>query len=156
MRIILKSLLIFILLSLLGALPAYSKSETKASHSKPSEIAGLISSKEGFPVIIWNREIVTLRRSVEDATAQARAEEIKKRILDLPKVAPKWNIVTVDASLENKPIKAVYVNGTFLFALHFDDVDPALGKSLEETAQEAINNLREFRKRGPNSIVCPC
>jgi small-conductance mechanosensitive channel len=98
----------------------------------------------GIPVVVWNREIVVVRAPFGSMSPGARAAAIANRVLALPSHQPEYRVDVQPTTLGEHSGALVTVNGLLAFGLLAEDADVQNGETLEQFAERAAANLREW------------
>ena len=100
-----------------------------------------VESADPATLKVWNRNIVELRAKIGESTPEERAADIKERIEQMPYPALTEEVSVVPATVANLKGMQIWVGKRNILALLPEDLDPELGQSLEQVANQAAANL---------------
>ena len=103
-----------------------------------------VEPADPFMVEVWNRPIVELRAKIGDSSPEERAADIKERIEQIPYSALADEVKAIPATLADLKGMQVWVGKRNILGLLPEDLDPELGQSVEQVANQAAYNLREM------------
>ena len=103
-----------------------------------------VESVDPVAVKVWNRTIVELRAKIGEASPEERAADIGERIEQIPYSALTDEVRAVPATLAHLRGMQIWVGKRNILGLLPEDLDPELGQSLEQVANQAAYNLREM------------
>ena len=95
-------------------------------------------------VNVWNRPIVEVRAQIGHLGPEERARDITERIEQIPFSALGDEVKAVPSTLGNLSGFQIWVGKHSILGLLPEDLDPELGQSLEQVANQAAYNLREM------------
>ncbi len=93
-------------------------------------------------VTIWNRPIVELRATIDNVTAQERAERIRQRIELLPYTALTSDVQASVTNFSGRTVAVVMVGSQLIAFILPEDLDPEAGLTLQQAGDRAVANLR--------------
>ncbi|MDF1554468.1 MAG: hypothetical protein P1P84_15460 [Deferrisomatales bacterium] len=104
-------------------------------------VAEQLDAPEPAPLVVWGRTVAVLRASYEGSSPADRAQRATARITALP---PRGDlqIVSAKTTIGSASGFIVGTGTTHLFGLMQEDLDPASGKTLEETARLSAQELK--------------
>ena len=144
---------LFLLTGALWALPA-SAQEAQNDDLTRITAQSKEDSSETFPVEFMNRQIFTVRTGFMGFTSEERAMGIRNRIkMAMEKGGD--DHVSIRPAPEGG--RLVELNGLAVFQVRPSDIDPTLGESIDEAANNAAQNLkiavREAREQGNTKVM---
>jgi small-conductance mechanosensitive channel len=107
------------------------------------------------PIDFWNRQIAIFRITVAGASPQARADQAKSRLDDLPLYARARGILLIPLTVLEHHGVAFSYDGRVLFFLSEGDLDLESGQTLDTASQSVLQNLddalaaREAERKWP-------
>ncbi len=132
---------------------------TVAQETQVADLSTLIApskqdATEASPVEFMNRPIFTIRSEFMGYTQEERAITVRDRIKSAMEKGGDDH-VSIRPTPEGG--RFIELNGLAVFQIRPSDLDPLTGESVDETAQNAAENLRiavhEARERGNSSIM---
>lgn len=106
--------------------------------------APVIAVAQGPAILsVWNRDLVTFRRSIGWNSPAQRAAQAIRRFADLPEDALGEPITLVEANHDGERGLAVQVGGRFLFGLAREDADAEAGQTLEALGAEVVHRVND-------------
>ena len=90
-----------------------------------------------------NREIVTLRATVQGATPEMRVRRIGERLRAMSDAELALPLEYKDMALDGRKGKVFGIGGQLIFVLYQGDLDEEQGNDLEAAAKQVENRLRE-------------
>ena len=112
------------------------------STTNPGSTQATTSAKEAAPLVFWNRQITTLRSSVNQLSPAERAARARERLANLPSVASEWRIATTETTIGQYTGVMVSVNDQYVFAILTGDLDSDSNETLQTAADHATVQLR--------------
>ncbi|MBE0618676.1 MAG: hypothetical protein IH608_12245, partial [Proteobacteria bacterium] len=100
-----------------------------------------LEAPEPAPLVVWGRTVAVFRAAFEGASPADRAQRAAARITALPPRGD-WEIRSTKATVGKASGFVVGTKSTLFFGLLPEDLDPASGKTLEETARLAAQELQ--------------
>lgn len=109
-------------------------------------------------VVVWGETITTIRTSIQSLTPSERAENIKKRVLNIEQKSGKYKFDTFSISSQNQKGVLIAVNSTTIMVLLPSDNDPEGTQTFQEYVNSTIRNLKQWlvkrdEQRNPNLIA---
>lgn len=95
-------------------------------------------------VTVWNRDIVTLRATVNGISPKSRAENIAKRLLAIPMDKASQKLMTENIITKDQKGILIIGDGGMLMGLSEKDIDVESGQTLNEVADETIKRIEQF------------
>lgn len=99
---------------------------------------------DGWPVMVWNREITRFRAPYEDISAEQRAKKASERILEIPPGKADYRVVAIDGTLGEYSGAWIRVNDRNVFGLLKQDIDADNGQTFAALKQTTVNNLQAW------------
>ncbi len=109
--------------------------------SQELETTEALEEVDSATLTVWNRPIMVFHASFEENTPKKRAEKAEERITELPQEVLLKPVSFAKAERHGHRAIMIFVGPYFVFAVLGGDVDVASGKDLEQTAQQAADQL---------------
>ncbi len=106
--------------------------------------SGALLAKAGAPeavLSIANRDIVTLRATVQGASPEIRVKRIQERLRPLGERELAKPITRQELQIEGRRAIIFYIGDLLIFGLYEGDLDPEQKQSLDEISQQAEKHL---------------
>ena len=151
-----KLIKILLILFFSNLIVVQAQNQTAQTAPSQSSTSNEITAEEQPPATLFyqNREIITLRAKISDATPQQRVSASVRRLEELPEFALKEpvRVVKIQEGL------LIFVGSHFIFGIAQQDLNSASGETLDQASQRATVNLEgalraELEQKNPKILL---
>lgn len=140
-----------------AAEPVQVHSAVPAEQTPRARSSNVHTSDEPVKLSLWHRPITTFRATYKDTTPRRRADRALER-LSLMSEDDEWEVKALEATIGELSGYVIIVDGTTIFGLLEEDLDPVSSPSLEEVANDAAAKLHgileeRWRARRPRVLL---